>query len=186
LPPVAIMRGEGAYLFDHNGRKYIDAVSSWWVNLHGHANPYIADCVSRQLKTIEHVMFAGFTHEPAVRLAEQLLSILPKNQSRIFYSDNGSTAVEVAVKMALQYWVNQGEKRTKIIAFDHAYHGDTFGAMAVSSRGPFTVAFNDLLFEVIHIPLEKSLQKFLITLHRFKNEIAAFIFEPIVLGAEVW
>ena len=119
-PPVAIVKGEGAYLFSDDGKKYIDAVSSWWVNLHGHAHPYIAKRVSEQLTQLEHVIFAGFSHEPAVKLAENLLSVLPNNQSRIFYSDNGSTATEVAVKMALQYWSNKGIKKKKIIAFEQA------------------------------------------------------------------
>ena len=107
-PPIAIVKGEGVYLFDEAGNKYIDAVSSWWVNLHGHSHPYIAQRVFAQLQTLEHVIFAGFTHQPAVELAERLLSILPSNQSRVFYSDNGSTATEVAVKMSLQYWRNKG------------------------------------------------------------------------------
>lgn len=151
-PPIAIVKGEGVYLTDENGKKYIDAVSSWWVNIHGHANPYIAEKVSDQLRTLEHVIFAGFTHEPAVELAERLLKILPANQSKIFYSDNGSTAVEVAIKMAIQYWQNQGKKKNRIIAFEHSYHGDTFGAMSVSSRSQFTQPFSSLLFDVIHLP----------------------------------
>ena len=112
-------------LFDENGKKYIDAVSSWWVNIHGHAHPYIAQKVSEQLNKLEHVIFAGFTHEGAIELAERLLQILPVNQQKVFYSDNGSTAVEVAIKMCLQYWHNKGEDRTKIIALKNAYHGDT-------------------------------------------------------------
>jgi adenosylmethionine---8-amino-7-oxononanoate aminotransferase len=101
--PIAIVRGEGVNLFDDAGNKYLDAVSSWWVNLHGHAHPYIAQKVFEQLQQLEHVIFAGFTHQPAVELAERLLTILPPGQARIFYSDNGSTATEVAVKMAIQY-----------------------------------------------------------------------------------
>jgi adenosylmethionine---8-amino-7-oxononanoate aminotransferase len=153
LPPVPIVRGEGACLFDENGKSYIDAVSSWWVNIHGHAHPYIAQKVAEQLNKLEHVIFAGFTHEPAILLAERLLAILPNNQSKVFYSDNGSTATEVAIKMCLQYWHNQGIKRTKILAFKNAYHGDTFGAMAVSGRSAFTAAFDSLLFEVEFIDL---------------------------------
>src|ERR1022692_198166 len=122
---IGIVKGEGAYLFDENGNKYIDAVSSWWTNLHGHAHPYIAKKVSKQLQTLEHVIFAGFTHQPAIELAERLLLHLPANQKKIFYSDNGSTAVEVALKMAFQYWHNKGEKRTKVLAFENGYHGDT-------------------------------------------------------------
>src|SRR5882757_8165463 len=99
LPPIPIVKGEGACLFDENGKKYIDAVSSWWVNIHGHSNPYIAKRVSEQLSILEHVIFAGFTHEPAIELAERLLKILPGNQTKLFYTDNGSTAVEVALKM---------------------------------------------------------------------------------------
>ena len=121
-PPIAIVKGEGVYLFDDAGNKYIDAVSSWWVNIHGHAHPFIAKKVSEQLHTLEHVIFAGFTHEPAVQLAEQLLKILPGNQSKIFYSDNGSTATEAAIKMAIQYWGNKGVNRKKIIALWHYHH----------------------------------------------------------------
>jgi len=187
--PVAIVRGEGACLFDENGRKYIDAISSWWVTIHGHAHPYIAEKVFAQLKNLEHVIFAGFTHEPAVELAEKLLSILPGNQSKIFYSDNGSTAVEVALKMSIQYWNNQGVSKNKIIAFEHSYHGDTFGAMSVSGRSAFTKPFGDLLFDVVHIPYpaqgkeEETITTLESAIGNSDNEIAAFIFEPLVMGA---
>ncbi len=187
--PIPIVKGEGVYLFDENGNKYIDAISSWWVNIHGHAHPYIAAKVSEQLKTLEHVIFAGFTHQPAVELAERLLHILPSNQSKVFYSDNGSTAVEVSLKMAIQYWSNKGFKKEKIIAFDNAYHGDTFGAMSVSARSGFTKPFSSLLFEVIHIPVpingneDESFTKLRAEILNHQNEIAAFIFEPLVLGA---
>src|SRR6201994_1168952 len=153
LPPVPIVRGEGACLYDENGKKYIDAVSSWWVNTYGHAHPHIAKKVAEQLTKLEHVIFAGFTHEGAVELAERLLAILPDNQQKVFYSDNGSTAIEVSIKMCLQYWHNQGKPRTKMLAFKEAYHGDTFGAMAVSGRSAFTAAFDNLLFEVEFIDL---------------------------------
>lgn len=188
-PPVGIIKGEGAWLFDDAGKRYIDAVSSWWVNIHGHAHPYIAKKIAEQLNKLEHVIFAGFTHEPAVALAENLLKILPGNQSKIFYSDNGSTATEVAVKMAIQYWSNKGSKKNKIIAFENAYHGDTFGAMSISARSGFTQPFEGLLFDVVHIPLptkdreEKTIERCRQTIENNKNEIAAFIFEPLVLGA---
>jgi adenosylmethionine-8-amino-7-oxononanoate aminotransferase len=188
-PPIAIVRGEGVFLYDESGDRYIDAVSSWWVNLHGHAHPYIAEKVSEQLLKLEHVIFAGFTHQPAIELAERLLTILPAGQSRIFYSDNGSTATEVAVKMSLQYWHNKGYHKNKIIAFQHAYHGDTFGAMSVSARSSFTEAFTDLLFHVIHIPLPvkekeaETLRVFDEMINEHEGNIAAFIFEPLVLGA---
>ena len=188
-PPVGIERGEGVYLIDEAGNRYIDAVSSWWVNIHGHAHPYIAQNVADQLLKLEHTIFAGFTHEPAVLLAERLLGILPNNQAKIFYSDNGSTAVEVAIKMALQYWSNKGQPKNKIIALEHAYHGDTFGAMSVSARSSFTHPFSSLLFDVIHIPFPaKGMEH--ITLYELKRQInankeqiAAFIVEPLVLGA---
>jgi adenosylmethionine-8-amino-7-oxononanoate aminotransferase len=185
LPPVPIVRGEGACLYDENGKQYIDAVSSWWVNIHGHANPHIAQKVAEQLNKLEHVIFAGFTHEPAVELAERLLAILPSNQQKAFYSDNGSTAVEVAIKMCLQYWHNQGFKRTKILAFNNAYHGDTFGAMAVSGRSAFTAAFDNLLFEVefIDTPNESNIESLKFQISNLKSDLSCFIFEPLVQGA---
>ena len=188
-PPIAIVRGEGVYLFDEAENKYIDAVSSWWVNLHGHSHPHIASRVFVQLQTLEHVIFAGFTHQPAVELAERLLTILPGQAARIFYSDNGSTATEVAVKMSLQYWRNKGTPKKKIIAFEHAYHGDTFGAMSISARSGFTDAFADLLFDVIHIPLplkgaeSQCIRELQRQISLNKDSIAAFIFEPLILGA---
>jgi adenosylmethionine---8-amino-7-oxononanoate aminotransferase len=186
-PAIGIVRGEGVYLVAEDGSRYLDMISSWWVNIHGHSNPFIAEKISRQLTTLEHVIFAGFTHEPAVELAEKLLEILPASISRIFYSDNGSTAVEVALKMAIQYWHNKGVKKQKILAFENAYHGDTFGAMSVSGRSVFTDPFRDLLFEVIFVPVpvsgheDEAMAKFMevIDAHR---DIAAFIFEPLLQG----
>jgi adenosylmethionine-8-amino-7-oxononanoate aminotransferase len=184
-PPIGIVRGEGTCLFDEQGKKYIDAVSSWWVNIHGHAHPYIAQKVSEQLHKLEHVIFAGFTHEGAIELAERLLAILPDNQQKAFYSDNGSTAIEVAIKMCLQYWLNKGDQRTKIIAFKNAYHGDTFGAMAVSGRSAFTAAFDSLLFEVefIDTPNKENIQSLKAHISHLKSETACFVFEPLVQGS---
>jgi adenosylmethionine-8-amino-7-oxononanoate aminotransferase len=184
-PPIPIVRGEGASLYAEDGKRYIDAVSSWWVNIHGHAHPYIAKKVAEQLKQLEHVIFAGFTHPVAVELAERLLAILPDNQQKVFYSDNGSTAIEVAIKMCLQYWSNQGQSRTKMLAFKNAYHGDTFGAMAVSGRSAFTAAFDSLLFEVefIDLPNEHNIQDLKSQISNLKSELACFIFEPLVQGS---
>jgi adenosylmethionine---8-amino-7-oxononanoate aminotransferase len=185
-PPLPIVKGEGALLFDEQGQAYIDAVSSWWVNLHGHSHPHIAQKVAEQIARLDHVIFAGFTHEPAVELAEQLLQVLPDNQKRIFYSDNGSTAVEVAMKMAIQFWANEGKGKTKIVAFRDSYHGDTFGAMSVSSRSAFTLPFQSYLFEVLFIDVpvagqeEASLEQ--LRQHASRGDVAAFIFEPLVLG----
>jgi adenosylmethionine-8-amino-7-oxononanoate aminotransferase len=184
LPPVPIVRGEGACLFDEDGKKYIDGVSSWWVNIHGHAHPYIAKKVAEQLTQLEHVIFAGFTHNGAVELAERLLKILPDNQKKAFYSDNGSTAIEVAIKMCLQYWHNQGIKRNKILAFRNAYHGDTFGAMAVSGRSAFTAPFDSMLFEVefIDLPEQSNIEILKSQISNLKSDLACFIFEPLVQG----
>ncbi len=184
---IAIVKGEGVYLIDEDGNRYIDAISSWWVTLHGHSHPYIAEKVSKQLTVLEHCIFAGFTHEPAVTLAERLLDILPQGMSKIFYSDNGSTAVEVAIKMSLQYWNNKGIKKKKLVALENAYHGDTFGAMAVSGRSVFTEAFTDLLFDVSFVPFpskgnEQQSIDALETLLK-TGKVAAFIVEPLVQGS---
>ncbi|OAQ38111.1 adenosylmethionine--8-amino-7-oxononanoate aminotransferase BioA [Pedobacter psychrophilus] len=183
--PIPIVKGEGVYLYTEDGKKLIDAVSSWWVNIHGHSHPYIAEKVFEQLQVLEHVIFAGFTHPQAVKLAENLLSIIPKNQAKIFYSDNGSTAVEVAIKMCLQFWSNQNQHRTKILAFKNSYHGDTFGAMAVSARSAFTAAFDSLLFDVefLDLPNENNLEVLKSQISNLKSELACFIFEPLVQGA---
>lgn len=183
--PVAIIRGKEALLYDEQGNVYIDAVSSWWVNIHGHGNDYIADRIAEQARTLEHCIFAGFTHPPAVELAEKLLKILPGNFSKIFYSDNGSTAVEVAVKMAIQYWHNQGIPKKKILAFHHAYHGDTFGAMSVSARSIFTRVFDPYLFEVdfLELPAAGNMQQLIDHVTAAAKETAAFIFEPLLLGS---
>ncbi len=186
VSPIAIGKGKDSLLFAEDGRTFIDAISSWWVTLHGHGHPYIAEKIYQQALTLEQVIFAGFTHEPAVRLAERLLPILPGNFSRIFYSDNGSTSTEVALKMAVQYWWNQEQKnRKKILAFKNAYHGDTFGAMSVSDRSVFTLAFHDLLFEVLFIdtPTEANISDTKAIIHKHSSEIAAFIYEPLVQGA---
>ena len=186
--PIAITRGKGTLLFDENENAYIDAISSWWVNLHGHAHPYIAEKLYEQALQLEQVIFAGFTHKPAVELAEQLIAFLPDGFSKIFYSDNGSTSTEVALKMAVQYWWNKEEgnsKRTKILAFKNAYHGDTFGAMSVSDRSVFTLAFHNMLFEVVFIdtPTNENITSLQATIEEHGDTIAAFIFEPLVQGA---
>ncbi|UYZ64704.1 adenosylmethionine--8-amino-7-oxononanoate transaminase [Hymenobacter weizhouensis] len=185
--PIPIVKGEGSWLVAEDGTRYLDGISSWWTNLHGHAHLHIARRVSEQLHTLEHVLFAGFTHPPAVELAEQLLALLPRNQARVFYSDNGSTAVEVALKMALQYFHNHGQpERRTFLCFRDSYHGDTFGAMAVSSRGVFTAPFWPLLFavEFIDVPVLGREAEVLAQLDALltRPDVAGFIFEPLVLG----
>ena len=186
VPAIPVLKGKKTILYDEDGKKYIDGISSWWVNIHGHGNKYIAKKIYQQAKKLEQVIFAGFTHKPAVKLAEKLIKILPGNFSKIFYSDNGSTATEVAIKMGLQYWLNKGEKnKNKILAFHHSYHGDTFGAMSISERGTFTWAFRDKLFEVIFIetPTEENIYKSIEEVEKYSNEIACFIYEPLLQGA---
>ena len=185
--PIAITKGKDALLWDEKGNTYIDAIASWWVNPYGHSNERLAKKAYEQLTSLEHVLFGGFTHQPACDLAETLLKILPKNQSKIFFSDNGSTAVEVAVKIALQYYYNQGEKRTTFIAFEEAFHGDTFAAMAVSGISLYTTAFQGQLLDVVRIPIpekgkEKECKERLEEVLSQYN-CAGFIFEPLVLGA---
>lgn len=185
-----ITKAAGAYLYDENGKRIIDAVSSWWTNTHGHCHPHIVSAIQKQAARLDHVLFAGFTHEPAIKLAEKLIGKLPYNQGKIFFSDDGSTAVEVALKIAFQYWYNKGEKRNRIIAFRNAYHGDTFGAMSVGERSAFTLPYSDQLFnvETIDVPLEGNMQTSSLDclrkiLDERGKEVAAFIYEPLIQGS---
>jgi adenosylmethionine-8-amino-7-oxononanoate aminotransferase len=178
--PLAIVRGQGVYLYTEDGRKLLDGISSWWVNIHGHSHPRLNHAIAEQAKKIEHVIFAGATHEPAVELAERLVDILPAGLTRIFYSDNGSTAVEVAIKLAVQYWRNAGKPdRRRIVALHHAYHGDTIGAMSVSEDSVFTQPFASLLFPVDRVhpgELDDHLKS-------HGERTAAVIVEPMLQGA---
>ncbi|MDN5869467.1 MAG: adenosylmethionine--8-amino-7-oxononanoate transaminase [Nitrococcus sp.] len=192
-----MLSGNGAWIELEGGKRLLDLISSWWVNLLGHARPEIADAICRQSQRLEHVIFAGFTHEPAEDLAEKLAGKLPGQLNRVFYSDDGSTAVEVAIKMAWQYWANLGEKRKSFIAFDHAYHGDTFGAMSISARSLFTDGFKELLFDVEHVPYPATwlddgeveakeaaaIRRIAHLLEQNPKRYAAIIIEPLVQGA---
>jgi adenosylmethionine-8-amino-7-oxononanoate aminotransferase len=184
--PVPIASASGAYLVSTEGRRIFDAISSWWVTLHGHARPEIARAIAEQAGTLEQVIFAGFTHEPGARLAAELVARAPAGLQRVFFSDDGSTAVEVAVKIALQYWQNRGEDRRVVAALENAYHGDTFGAMSVSGRGLFTDPFVPQLFDVARLPdpvsgdVVGALEHLIDTRGR---ELAAVIVEPLLLGA---
>jgi len=190
--PIPIVRAAGAYLYDATGRPILDAISSWWVTLHGHGHPIIAQAIATQAHQLEQVIFAGFTHEPAARLADELVARLPKGLTRVFYSDDGSTAVEAALKVALQYWSNRGQSRSLIAALEHAYHGDTFGAMSAGARGVFTAPFHSHLFEVARLPdptegdTAAALRE---VLERRGAQLAAVIVEPLLHGAggmRVW
>jgi adenosylmethionine-8-amino-7-oxononanoate aminotransferase len=183
--PIGISRARGATLYTEDGREILDGVSSWWVNAHGHSHPHIAKRISAQAENLEHVIFAGFTHEPAVSLAERLLKVLPRNQSKIFFSDNGSTAVETAMKMVLQYQYYRSPQRRKIISLEGCYHGDTFGAMSANERVRFYAPFDDYLFDVDRIKPPQAADD--PSIDRFKEivskgETALFLFEPLLQG----
>jgi adenosylmethionine---8-amino-7-oxononanoate aminotransferase len=197
LPPLKVKSAQGIWLELEDGHQIMDCISSWWVNIHGHAHPKIAEAIYQQAQQLEHVIFAGFTHDPAEQLAEALIAKLPTGFSRVFFSDNGSTAVEVALKMAYQYWMNQNQKRQTFIAFEGAYHGDTMGSMSVGARSMFSDVFRPLLFDVEYLPFpetyiedplideqeESILNQLRHKLSQNPDQYAAIIIEPLVQGA---
>ena len=183
---IPVVKASGAYLYTESGDRIIDAISSWWVTMHGHADARIASAIAAQAHELEQVIFAGFTHKPAIELAENLVSVLPQGLERIFYSDDGSTAVEAALKLAIQYWEQCGEKRSTIIVFEGGYHGDTFGAMSVGGRS-FTAPFERFLFDVERLPyptIENSSQT-LSALEEILSRTSpvAILYEPLIQGA---
>ena len=184
---IEIVKAKDAVLFAADGREYIDCNSSWWVNVHGHGNENIGNAVSEQFKKIDHVIFAGFTHAKAVELAERVVHVLPESLQKVFFSDNGSTAVEVALKMVVQYWHNLGVPKRRILALDGAYHGDTFGAMAVGQRGYFNAPFEPFFFDVdfLDFPTDENEQEQLAYTEKLfqTNEFAAVIVEPLIQGS---
>ena len=199
-PPLRVARAQGAYIYLDDGRRLIDAISSWWVSIHGHCHPVIMSAIAEQTKKLDHVLLAGFTHDAIEELSAGLRKILPSGLDHIFFSDNGSTAVEVALKMAVQYWQNIGQpKKTGIIALEHAYHGDTAGAMSVSADSSFTDPFRTFRFPVHHVhsaycyrcPVGKTratcnidcLDQLEQLLKAKSGEIAAMIVEPLLQGA---
>ncbi|MBF0138092.1 MAG: adenosylmethionine--8-amino-7-oxononanoate transaminase [Magnetococcus sp. DMHC-1] len=195
--PIPIVAARDATLFAADGHKYLDLISSWWVTTHGHAHPAIARAIATQAEKLEQVIFAGFTHEPAVKLASRLVARLPHGLNRVFYSDDGSTSVEVALKMACQYWINRGERRTRFLSFEGGYHGDTAGAMSAGRASGFFDAFESMLFRVDAIPFpatwigdtevdakeEHVLTALTQYLEQNASECAAVILEPLVQGA---
>jgi adenosylmethionine---8-amino-7-oxononanoate aminotransferase len=182
-----VVRAEGAYLYTEDGRRIIDAIASWWVVTHGHCHPHIVDAIRKQAEKLNQIIFAGYTHEPAEEVAAALLKLAPRGLDYVFFSDSGSTSVEVALKMALGYWHNIGEKRTRIVVMRHSYHGDTIGAMSVGARGVFNAPYDPLLFDVTTVPFPQNgrEQATLDALHAaLRNEKpAALIVEPLILGA---
>ena len=185
--PLPIVRAKGALLWDEEGKEYIDGIASWYTTMYGHGNTHITSAITNQMQELDFVMFSGFTHKPAIELSEKLMQVLPNNQAKIFFNDNGSTAVEAAIKMALQYYHNKEEKRDTLIAFEDGFHGDTFGAMSASGLSSYNGPFEDFLLKVVRIPVpqEDTIEEVLLILDKVikENNCAAFVFEPLVQGA---
>ena len=184
---VKVVRGDGAYLYTADGRRIIDAIASWWVVTHGHCHPHIVAAMQKQAEKLNQIIFAGHTHEPAEEVAAALMRLAPDGLDYVFFSDSGSTSVEVALKMALGYWRNIGEPRSRIVVMQHSYHGDTIGAMSVGARGVFNAAYGPLLFDVTTIPFPAHGHE-QATLDALEAAVrdakpAAFIVEPLILGA---
>ncbi len=185
--PLGIVKAEGALLWDEEGNSYIDGIASWYTAMYGHCNDHITNAVVEQMKQLDFVIFSGFTHQPAVELSEKLMEIVPQNQTKVFFNDNGSTAVEAAIKMSLQYYHNRGEKRDTLIAFERGFHGDTFGAMSASGLSSYNGPFEDFLLKVERLPIPNK-DNSAIVLKQLENILknnhcAAFVFEPLVQGA---
>lgn len=200
LPPVLIEKAQGVRLYDAKGRFYYDTISSWWCNVHGHNHPAIKAAVTKQLDSLEHVLFAGFTHRPAIRLAERLVALAPQELRKVFFSDNGSTAVEIAVKMSFQYWQNVGEvNKKKFVSLDRGYHGDTIGAMSLSGIALFNKVFSPLLFKSFKVPspycyrcpvgknkeecATDCLRPLEALLEKKSRQIAGILLEPLLMAA---
>ena len=184
---LAITKAKGCILTDEDGNEYIDAISSWYTSMYGHCNDYIIEKTYKQMQQLDQIMFSDFTHEPAITLSEELIKILPKGQNKIFFNDNGSTAVEAAIKMALQFHFNTNDKRSVFIAFENGFHGDTFGAMSVSGLSVYNGPFEEFLIDVKRIPTPNGTNTehilSLLKEYNTQHKIAGFIYEPLVQGA---
>jgi len=192
LPLIPIKRGEGVYLYDFEDKRYIDAISSWWVNIFGHVNKHISSRVKEQLDSLEHVLLAGFTHQPAVNLADRLVKLTPNGLEKVFFADNGSSAVEVALKMSFHYHKNRGEQRPLFLSLSNSYHGETIGALSVGDVELYKETYAPLLISCIQTPVpidqsEESAKEAIEELEKILkergSEISAFIIEPLVQGA---
>jgi adenosylmethionine-8-amino-7-oxononanoate aminotransferase len=184
---IAIKKAKNCVLTDEHGNEYIDGIASWYIAMYGHCNEYITNRVSAQMQRLDQVVFSGFTHEPAIELSEELMKILPTNQEKLFFSDNGSTSVEIGIKMALQYHFNKGEKKNTLVAFEDGFHGDTFGAMSVSGLSVYNGPFEDFFIEVERIPTPngENHRQIIAQLEAIvsKKKVAGFVYEPLVQGA---
>ena len=185
---LPIARAQGALLFDAAGKQYVDGISSWYTSVYGHCHPYILEKVMAGMQQLDQVVFSGFTHEPAIKLSEELIKVLPGNQQKLFFSDNGSTATEIGIKMALQYHHNKGQKKRKVLlSFEEGFHGDTFGAMSASGLSVYNGPFEEFFIEVerLAVPTPDNIEGLLKGLgdRLGKGDIAGFIYEPLVQGA---
>lgn len=185
--PLPIVKAEGVYLYDADGKSYIDANASWWVNTHGHAHPYIGEAMAKQFKEVDHIVFAGTTHPKAAELAERITKVLPDHFQKVFFSDNGSTAVEIALKMVMQFWYNKGVDKKRFLAIKGSYHGDTFGAMSLGARGYFNRPFEPYFFDAdfLEFPTKDNQEEMLERAKTFfeTGEFAGMIVEPLIQGA---
>lgn len=184
---LPIIKAKGVFLYDEHGNKYIDAISSWYTSMYGHCHPSIIKKVHQQMKQLDQIVFSGFTHQPAIELAEKVLQLLGNNQAKVFYNDNGSTATEIGIKMALQFHHNLGKPKKYMLALEEGFHGDTFGAMSVSGLSVYNGAFKNHLIEVLRLPKPngENNQEVITLLSKWISEypIAGFIYEPMIQGA---
>ncbi len=186
IPLIPIKKGKGAYIYDFDGNRYLDCISSWWVNLFGHSNEYINSKIKEQIEELEHVIFAGFTHKPAIDLAKRLISITPKSLEKIFFADNGSSAIEIALKMSFQYFKNRGETRALLVSLQNSYHGETMGALAVSDTGLYKDIYSDILLKTVQakspalVDEKEALEDMRAVLEKHRGEVASVVIEPLV------
>ena len=186
IPLIPIKKGKGAYIYDFDGHKYLDCISSWWVNLFGHSNDYINLKIKDQIEVLEHVIFAGFTHKPAIDLAKRLVSITPEPLKKIFFADNGSSAIEIALKMSFQYFKNKNEIRPLFVSLENSYHGETMGALAVGDSGLYKDVYSDILLKTVQalspslVDEDEALEDMKKVLQKYSGKVSAVVIEPLV------
>lgn len=186
IPLIPIKKGKGAYIYDYDGNKYLDCISSWWVNLFGHSNDYINSKIKDQIEVLEHVIFAGFTHKPAIDLAKRLVDITPKPLQKVFFADNGSSAIEIALKMSFQYFKNKNESRPLFVSLENSYHGETMGALAVGDSGLYKDVYSDILIKTVQalspslVDEDEALEDMKKVLQKYSGKVCAVVIEPLV------
>lgn len=186
LPLIPIKKGKNSYIYDFDGNEYLDCISSWWVNLFGHSNDFINKKINEQIKELEHVIFAGFTHKPAIDLAKRLVDLTPEPLQKIFFADNGSSAIEISLKMAFQYFKNKGESKPLFVSLENSYHGETMGALAVSDTGLYKDIYEDILIKTLHakspalVSEDEAIEDMRRVLQENKNRVSSVVIEPLV------